>query len=266
MENQPGQLHENSQDKSGDFEQSPAYSPLQPEDANIAAKDSSGSELSEAEVDALIDQLPEVKQAVADINGIRKAGDRAAERRKVEDISALRAQARSNLFAHNLSHTGDEEKRMQLENLANSVSSDMSGQEIMHRLGMLDADGRYVFPQHLYSDRTRQWFDDYMALVGRWEQAKNLSLADGVEASELQYLDRARRIAHDRAAETLVEDTDGTISFLDARELIDKFRERRMPGTGEMRIHPQAALKALQKAADRVYQHENREQGNASAA
>lgn len=242
-------------------------SPYSHPDELHATSTSNGTEDIQENIEFQIDSDPQVVKALETLRLWRANPDHRSESELVSDVNKARRTAEDKLIGRGK----QKEELLQLqtrkhtlETILESINGNEGEDEILQKLGFLDVNGKFTFPDKLFSPLAKELYDKYLELVILWKNANDNSALIGVDVPEMKYLDKARVMAHDQAAQQIYEEMDGTIEFLKVRGLIAKMRDNVVPNAGESQSTALAAKKALEKASMDVYTREE-ELKNAAA-
>ncbi len=204
--------------------------------AEIAAKLGETTPPSDEILVKLRDRLQELDTQLArPLLTDKKAAPIRLEREAVQtEYDALRARA----LDEEDGEMTPEERQQRIQELWATVEPEDSEEEVLTKMGVLDEDGRFTYPQQLLSEHTNELWRNYLVAVKNHiiatERAKLDHTADN---SQLKALDGIRVKRHDEFAKALrselgMEKNEDNFEW--ARRLAVKMRESLVPNTGEL--------------------------------
>lgn len=211
------------------------------------------------DIELQVDNDPDVVQALQDLENWRKNPDNRSELDLVADVRKAREAAKERLTGtdNNRKELLDiQAKRKLLDTILNTINGEEDDSEILQKLGFVDENGKFSFPEKIFSQRAKELYDKYLELIVIWQRANEQSALLGVDVDEMKYLDKARTMAHDQATQQICDEMNGALGFQQVRRLIAKMRDNLVPNAGESQSTALAARKALEKAAQDVYARE----------
>lgn len=211
------------------------------------------------DIESQIDNDPAVVEALRTLQTWRMNPDGRTEEELVNNVKQAREAAENRLVGsekYKLELTQLQIRKHALDSILQSINGSEDENELLQKLGFLNNEGKFTFPEKLFSPRAKELYDDYLELVVLWVRASENSALLGTDVAEMRYLDRARVLAHNQATQQIYEEMGGALEFAQVRRLIAKMRDMVVPNAGESKTTALAAKQALEKAAEDVYKRE----------
>lgn len=219
-----------------------------------------GTELNEEELQAKIDTDPEVVSAFEALEAWRKyPNSRYKEKDLVKQINEARRNAEVKLGKNKkLQEELEEikERRINIEKIISSIDDGDDENELLGKLGFLNEEGKFTFPKKYFSPLAKELYDRYIKIVDQWIQSFEVANALKKDTDEIQYLESARKSAHDQVTQQICEELHGKLDFYKVRKLVQKMRDETIPNAGESQTTAVAANEALMETAKEILARE----------
>ncbi len=196
---------------------------------------------------AQLSDRPDVIALMAALTKARLADYTTQEAEIVSSINAIRDEillAGSMKFGIDLGdklHDDENTKRRAIIEAA-VRDTDLSDEDTLQRIGMVDEEGKFSFPAELFSSDTGKLWRRYMKYVqGQQEYFTMTSKGEAlpITPAEMAAMELARTSEHNKLTRSVmidlgVKDTPENLVFY--RGLVAKMRDSAVPNTGEIKI------------------------------
>ncbi len=211
------------------------------------------AELVDAKVDAVMQINPEAEQL---LDQIRVSRGKPEEKNLVLKMKQLREYTREDVekelgifrSPENEKAQLEEQHRENMQEMLKSIDGSESENILLAKMGMLNADGQFEFPEQIFSPDTNKKWHEYLRTVKKGTAAINLANQLHITSADVAKIDLLRVKAHDEVTEAVRQEMGETLSFEDARRLLAKMREMSIPNSGELKTTASAAWELVEKA------------------
>lgn len=220
------------------------------------------AELAGLDEDAYLEQLynrNEFRERQARIVIARAAGDKSEERRLVGEqsnfvqsrVDAHKA-VRGEVVGASESVTVKEDIRLaRLAEVLKGLNGQETDEEVLKKFEILNDKGEIHLDSPLFHTVTRRAFEMYMKTVDEFTGLSYVEQSTGTRVRGIGKANQDRTIMHDLTAELV--STDLGMKFADARSLVAKARESRIPGSSEQNLYGVSARRAMKTAESYGY-------------
>lgn len=196
-------------------------------------------------VDSQLDVDPETQELRKKLTEARTHRNTAKEQEIVGSIRAIKSQLLaegSKKFGIRLEADDTKDRAERKEILKKAIGNpDLSEQEVLTQLGMIDEEGKFTFPDKMFSQNTNTLWRRYIDWVR--SQSKYFDMMRNGEAipitrSELEAIEISRTKNHDELTRAVMTDLgveDNEANFTYFRRLLAKMRDNAIPNMGEIK-------------------------------